>query len=153
MKHQEAMTKVPPLPSSIAAKCSRFMQISCGLVTIIKNPALLCLWSARRKDTRLFSTRACLRAARREACVDRSNSGRAPSAASLLDAAVDKTRPPRRLPLTAWVANSRPIGGTEMTYGRSLERWLKHADLPTDFSEWSKLAQDRLKWRALITAV
>ena len=67
-------------------------------------------------------------------------------------ARMDKTRLPRRL-LTAWVANSRPIGGTEMTYGRSLERWLKHADLPTDFSEWSKLAQDRPKWRALITAV
>ena len=50
-------------------------------------------------------------------------------------------------------ANSRPVGGTEMTYGRSLERWLKHADLPTDFSEWSKLAQDRPKWRALITKV
>ena len=32
-----------------------------------------------------------------------------------------QTRLPRRL-LTAWVANSRPIGGTEMTYGRSQER-------------------------------
>ena len=53
-------------------------------------------------------------------------------------ARMDKTRLPRRL-LTAWVANSRPIGGIEMTYGRSLERW-------------SKLAQDRPKWRALITA-
>ena len=36
-------------------------------------------------------------------------------------ARMDKTRLPRRL-LTAWVENSRPIGGTEMTYGRSLER-------------------------------
>ena len=64
----------------------------------------------------------------------------------------DKSRLPRRLP-TAWVANSRPIGGTEMAFGRSLERRLKHADLPIDFSEWSRLAQDRPKWRALVTAV
>ena len=67
-------------------------------------------------------------------------------------ARMDKTRLPRRL-LTAWVANSRPNGGTEMTYGRSLERWLKHANLPIEFSEWSNLAQDRSKWRALITAM
>ena len=66
-------------------------------------------------------------------------------------ARMGKTRLPRRL-FTAWVANSRPIGGTEITYGRSLERWLKHANLPIEFSEWSKLAQDRPKWRALITA-
>ena len=65
---------------------------------------------------------------------------------------MDKSRLPRRL-LTAWVANSRPVGDTEMTYGRSLERWQKRADLPIDFSEWSRLAQDRPKWRALITAV
>ncbi len=66
-------------------------------------------------------------------------------------ARMDKTRLPRRL-LTAWATNSRPIGGTEMTYGRSLERWLKHANLPIEFSEWPKLAQDRPKWRAFITA-
>jgi hypothetical protein len=39
-----------------------------------------------------------------------------------------------------------------MTYGRSLERWLKRDKLPIEFSEWSKLAQDQPKWRALITA-
>ena len=66
-------------------------------------------------------------------------------------ARMGKTRLPRRL-FTAWVANFRPIGGTEMPYGRSLERWLKHANLPIEFSEWSKLTQDRPKWRALITA-
>ncbi len=49
-------------------------------------------------------------------------------------ACMDKTRLPRRL-LTTWVANSRPIGGTEMTYGRSLERWLKHANLPIEISK------------------
>ncbi len=66
-------------------------------------------------------------------------------------ARMDKTRLPRQL-FTAWVANSRHFGGTEMTYGRSLERWLMHANLPIEFSEWSKLAQNRPKWRALITA-
>ena len=54
-------------------------------------------------------------------------------------ARMDKMRLPRRL-LTAWVANFRPNGGTEMTYGRSLERWLKHANLPIEFSEWSNLS-------------
>ncbi len=53
-------------------------------------------------------------------------------------------RLPRRL-LAAWVANSRPIGGTEITYGRSLEQWPKRANLPIEFSECSKLAQDRPK--------
>ncbi len=42
--------------------------------------------------------------------------------------------------------------GTEVTCSRSLERRLKHADLPPKFSEWSKLVQDRPKWRALISA-
>jgi hypothetical protein len=55
-------------------------------------------------------------------------------------ARMDKTRLPRRL-LTAWVANSRPTGGTEMTYVRSLERLLKHTNLPIEIFEWSKLAQ------------
>ncbi len=36
------------------------------------------------------------------------------------EAHMNKTRLPRRL-LTAWVENSRPIGGTEITYGSSLE--------------------------------
>ncbi len=29
------------------------------------------------------------------------------------------------------------------------QRWLKHANLPIKFSEWSNLAQGRSKWRAL----
>ncbi len=44
-------------------------------------------------------------------------------------ARMDKTRLPRRLV----VASFRPIGGTEMTYGLSLERWLKH--FPIELSE------------------
>jgi hypothetical protein len=39
-----------------------------------------------------------------------------------------------------------------MTTGRSLEQWLKYASIPIELSEWSKLAQDRPKWRTLITA-
>ena len=42
-------------------------------------------------------------------------------------ARMDKTLLPRRF-LTAWVAKSRPIGGTKMTYGRSLEQWSKRAN-------------------------
>jgi hypothetical protein len=40
-----------------------------------------------------------------------------------------------------------------MTYGRSLEQLLERATLPIEFSGWSKLAQDRPKWRAIITAM
>ena len=47
-------------------------------------------------------------------------------------ARMDKTRLPRRL-LTAWVANFRPTGGAEMTYGRSLERWLKYANFRSNY--------------------
>ena len=39
-------------------------------------------------------------------------------------ARMDKSRFPRRL-LTAWVREPRPEFGQEMSYGRSLERWLK----------------------------
>jgi hypothetical protein len=39
-----------------------------------------------------------------------------------------------------------------ITYGCSLERWLKHVDLRIIYFELSKLAQDRPKRRALITA-
>ena len=46
-----------------------------------------------------------------------------------------------------------------MTYGRSLERHLKHFDLMDDggkaitFSEWATLAQDRAGWLKLVTKV
>ena len=39
-------------------------------------------------------------------------------------ASIYKSRLPRRL-LTAWVRESRSEFGQEMSYGRSLERWLK----------------------------
>ena len=47
---------------------------------------------------------------------------------------MDKSRLPRRL-LTAWVREPRPDFGQEMSYGRSLERWLKLFDLPLRFTE------------------
>ena len=57
---------------------------------------------------------------------------------------------PRRL-LTAWIRESRPAFGQEMTYGRSLERWLKLFGLPLCYTEWATLAQDRAEWTRLIT--
>jgi hypothetical protein len=55
-------------------------------------------------------------------------------------------RLPRRL-LTGWVNNPRPIGGVKMTFGRTLNKALKAAKLPTDFAKWHAIAQDRPKWR------
>ena len=63
---------------------------------------------------------------------------------------MDKSRLPRRL-LTAWVHEPRLEFGQEMSYGRSLERWLKLFDLPLRFTEWATLAQDRTEWARLIT--
>jgi signal transduction histidine kinase len=45
----------------------------------------------------------------------------------------------------------RIAGGQEMTYGRSLQRHLAHFNLPTAFTEWAPLAQDRAGWRKLVT--
>ena len=57
---------------------------------------------------------------------------------------------PKRL-LLSWVRTPRVAGGQEMTFGRSLERHLEHFDLPTTFTEWATLAQDRAAWHKLIT--
>ena len=38
-----------------------------------------------------------------------------------------------------------------MTYGRSLQRHLAHFNLPTAFTEWAPLAQDRAGWHELVT--
>ena len=38
-----------------------------------------------------------------------------------------------------------------MTFGRSLQRHLNHFDLPTVFTEWAHLAQDRAGWHKLVT--
>ena len=49
------------------------------------------------------------------------------------------------------VREPRPEFGQEMSYGRSLERWLKLFGLPLRYTEWATLAQDRAKWARLIT--
>ncbi len=41
--------------------------------------------------------------------------------------------------------NSRPIGGSEETSGRSVEHWFKHADLTSEFSEWHSAKAKVLK--------
>ena len=59
--------------------------------------------------------------------------------------------------MRSWVSEPRIAGGQEMTYGRSLERHLKHfGQARTDgsalaFTEWATLAQDRAGWRKLVT--
>ena len=71
-------------------------------------------------------------------------------------ARMPKNRSPKRLMLS-WVPEPRIAGGQEMTYGRSLERHLKHfGQARTDgsalaFTEWATLAQDRAGWRKLVT--
>ena len=39
----------------------------------------------------------------------------------------------------------------EMSYGWSLERWLKPFCLPLRYTKWATLAQDRAEWARLIT--
>ena len=58
-------------------------------------------------------------------------------------------RIPRKL-LTSWVFNPRPHGRPQFTYGHSLNKTLKRAELPTDFKKWSQLAQNREAWRERI---
>ena len=61
-----------------------------------------------------------------------------------------KNRLSKRLMLS-WIREPRVAGGQEMTYGRSLQRHLNHFDLPTVFTEWAHLAQDRAGWHKLVT--
>jgi hypothetical protein len=48
-------------------------------------------------------------------------------------ARMSMNRAPRQL-LTGWVAHPRPIGCSEMKFGRTLKKALKRNDLPTDFA-------------------
>jgi hypothetical protein len=64
-------------------------------------------------------------------------------------ARMDMNRIPRKL-ITGWVANPRPQGCPYMTWGRTLKKALKSFKINTDFSEWSKIAQDRLTWKGII---
>jgi hypothetical protein len=65
-------------------------------------------------------------------------------------ARMHKNRLPKRLMLS-WIPEPRVAGGQEMTYGRSLQRHLGHFNLPTAFTEWAPLAQDRAGWHKLVT--
>ena len=38
-----------------------------------------------------------------------------------------------------------------MSYGRSLERWLKLFGLPLRYTEWATPAQDWAEWARLVT--
>ena len=64
-------------------------------------------------------------------------------------ARMDMDRLPRKL-LTSWVNRSRPDGRPDITWGQTLKKALKARDIPTDFDEWSALAQDRAGWRTLV---
>ncbi len=58
--------------------------------------------------------------------------------------------PPNRLPrmlLTGWVANPRPLGCPQVTWGRTLKKALRSKDRPTEFVEWCKIAANRDRWR------
>ncbi len=61
-----------------------------------------------------------------------------------------KNRLPKRLMLS-WIPEPRVAGGQEMTNGRSLQRQLAHFNLPTAFTKWAPLAQDRASLRKLVT--
>jgi hypothetical protein len=71
-------------------------------------------------------------------------------------ARMPKSRSPKRLMLP-WVMEPRIAGRQEMTYGRSLECYLKHfgqahagGSAPA-FTEWATFAQDCAGWRKLVT--
>ncbi len=58
--------------------------------------------------------------------------------------------PSNRLPrmlLTEWVANPRPLGCAQVTWGRTLKKALRGKDLPTELAEWCRCAADRDRLR------
>ena len=65
-------------------------------------------------------------------------------------ARMPKNRLPKR-PMLSWIREPCVAGGQEVTYGRSLQRHLNHFDLPTVFTEWAHMAQDRAGWHKLVT--
>ena len=62
-------------------------------------------------------------------------------------ARMDFERLPRKF-LSAWVVNPRRRGRPQFTYGHSLEKQLRMAQIDTD--RWTELAQDRIQWRKTI---
>ena len=54
---------------------------------------------------------------------------------------------PRKM-LSSWVRSKRPRGAPQMTYGRTIKRLLKCANIEVD--SWHILAADRLSWKKTI---
>ena len=65
-------------------------------------------------------------------------------------ARMDYCRLPRKM-LSSWVQHKRPRGAPEFTYGRSLYKALKYANI--DVETWWQLAQNRQEWRDTIGLV
>ena len=63
-------------------------------------------------------------------------------------ARMPNNRLPRKM-LSCWIDHKRPRGAPQMTYGRSLRKVLKKAQIPVE--TWHELAQDRVRWRERIT--
>ena len=62
------------------------------------------------------------------------------------------SRAPRQL-LTGWISHSRPIGCSQMIWGRTLENALNTKGISKDFSEWIAIVKDRSKWRQLTHSI
>ena len=59
-------------------------------------------------------------------------------------------RIPRKM-LSCWVRNKRPVGCPSFTYGRSLKKALKFANV--DVNDWFEMACDRGMWRNVVDRV
>ena len=53
--------------------------------------------------------------------------------------------------MLSWVREPRVTGGQELSYGRSLGRYLKRFDLPPDYTAGAPIAQNRDDWRRRVT--
>ena len=63
---------------------------------------------------------------------------------------MDYTRLPRKM-LSAWVRSKRPRGAPRFTYGRSLRKALKKANI--DYQTWPAISEDRDEWRNIINTL
>ena len=61
------------------------------------------------------------------------------------------SRVPRKL-LTSWVAKPRSFGSPQMTWGRTLNKALQAAGVPSTFTKWRNFAEYRDQWRVLCGA-
>jgi hypothetical protein len=65
-------------------------------------------------------------------------------------ARMEDSRLPKKL-MTSWLPNARPRGGGRANWGVEAKRSLMEAGIPTTFLDWHTLAQDRSKWRQMIS--